>query len=71
MFIKHAGFIKDRLVLLVLENCQSHLAINVVLALEDGAVLLYFTPHSCHIIQCLGRSVYGPYVMSVDNASNA
>jgi hypothetical protein len=71
-FIKHTRVTKDRPVLLLLDNHQSHLAIKVLdLAKENGAVLLTFPPHTSHKLQSLDRSMYGPFKKFVDSASDA
>jgi hypothetical protein len=68
-FIKHTRVTKDRPVLLLLDNHQSHLAVNVLdLAKENGVVLLSFPPHTSHNLQPLDRSVYGPSKKFVNNA---
>jgi hypothetical protein len=71
-FIKHTRVTKDRPVLLLLDNHQSHLVIKVlVLAKENGAVLLSFPPHISRKLQPLDRSVYGPFKKFVNCASDA
>jgi hypothetical protein len=61
-FIKHTKVTKDRPVLLLLDNHQSHLAVKVLdLAKENGVVVLSFPPHISHKLQPLYRSVYGDF----------
>jgi hypothetical protein len=48
-FIKHTRLTNDRLVLLLLDNHQSHLAVNVLyLVKENWVVLLSFPTHTSH-----------------------
>jgi hypothetical protein len=71
-FIKHTRIAKDRPVLLLLDNHQSHLAVKVLdLAKENGVVLLSFPPHTSHKQQPSDRSVYGYFKKLVNNASDA
>jgi hypothetical protein len=71
-FIKHTRVTKDRSVLLLLDNHQSHLAVKVLdLAKENGVVLLSFPSHTSHKLQPLDRSVNGPFKKFVNNASDA
>jgi hypothetical protein len=70
-FIKHTRVTKDRPMLLLLENHQSHLAVKVFdLAKENWVVLLSFPPHTSHKLQTLDRSVYGQFKKLVNNSSD-
>jgi hypothetical protein len=71
-FIKYTRVTKDRPVLHLLDNHQSHLAVKVLdLAKENGVVLLSFPPHTSHKLQPLDRSVYGTFKKFVKNTSDA
>jgi hypothetical protein len=71
-FIKHTRVTKDRPVLHLLDNHQSHLAVTVLdLAKENGVVLLSFPPHTSDKLQLLDRSVYGPFKKFVNSESDA
>ncbi|XP_043212195.1 SH3 domain-containing protein C23A1.17-like [Amphibalanus amphitrite] len=60
-FVKHTRCSKERPVLLLLDNHESHLGVEAVTyAKENGVVLLSFPPHCSHKLQPLDRSVYGP-----------
>ncbi|CAH2016563.1 unnamed protein product [Acanthoscelides obtectus] len=60
-FVKHTGCSKERPVLLLLDNHDSHLSIDSLDYLkENGVTVLSFPPHCSHKLQPLDRSVYGP-----------
>ena len=60
-FIHHSNCSKERPVLLLMDNHQSHITIDSLnLAKENGIHLLTFPPHCSHKLQPLDRSVYGP-----------
>ncbi|XP_063594808.1 uncharacterized protein LOC134771775 [Penaeus indicus] len=61
-FIQHTRCTKERKVLLVLDNVESHITITSIdLARENGVVLLTLPPHTSHRLQPLDRAVYGPF----------
>ena len=61
-FIQHTRCTKERKVLLVLDNVESHITIRSIdLARENGVVLLTLPPHTSHRLQPLDRAVYGPF----------
>jgi hypothetical protein len=71
-FIKNTGVTNDRLVLLLLDNHQSHLAVKVLdLGKENGLVLLFSPPYTSHKLQYFDRSVYGAFKTFVKSASDA
>lgn len=71
-FIKHTRVSKEKPVLLLLDNHQSHLNIAVIdLAKDNGVVLLSFPPHTSHKLQPLDRSVFGPFKKFVNSSSDA
>ncbi|GBP86800.1 hypothetical protein EVAR_99880_1 [Eumeta japonica] len=60
-FAKHAKPSKDRPLLLLLDNHDSHLSIEVLDYFKDnGVTVLSFPSHCSHKLQPLDRSVYGP-----------
>lgn len=68
-FIKHVKCSKDKPVLLLLDNHETHLNINVIQeAKNNGVVLLSFPPHCSHRLQPLDVSVYGPFKASYNRA---
>ncbi|CAH1979615.1 unnamed protein product [Acanthoscelides obtectus] len=57
-FVKHTGCSKERPVLLLLDNHDSHLSIDSLDYLkENGVTVLSFPPHCSHKLQPLDRSV--------------
>jgi len=61
-FIQHTRCTKDRSVLLILDNVESHITIKTIdLARENGVVLLTLPPHTSHRLQPLDRAVNGPF----------
>ncbi|KAJ8964234.1 hypothetical protein NQ314_005063 [Rhamnusium bicolor] len=60
-FIHHARCSKERPVLLLLDNHESHLSVPALdICKENGVTVLSFPPHCSHKLQPLDRSVYGP-----------
>ncbi|XP_043234053.1 uncharacterized protein LOC122387709 [Amphibalanus amphitrite] len=60
-FVKHAKPSKERPVLLLMDNHESHMSLALIMeAREAGVVILTFPPHCSHRLQPLDVSVYGP-----------
>lgn len=60
-FVKHARSSQEKPVLLLLDNHESHLALQgITFCKENGVVVLSLPPHCSHKLQPLDRSVYGP-----------
>jgi hypothetical protein len=60
-FAKHAKPTPENPVLLLLDNHESHIAVDVLdFCKEVGIVLLTFPPHCSHKLQPLDLTVYGP-----------
>ena len=60
-FVKVAKPSKDRPVLLLLDNHDSHLSVRVLeYAKANGVVMLSFPPHCSHKLQPLDCSIFGP-----------
>ena len=65
-FMKHFVSVtkctKEKPVLLLLDNHDSHVSLDLVdYCRENGVVLVTFPPHCSHKLQPLDRSVYGPF----------
>lgn len=60
-FLKHVNSSKDKKILLILDNHESHLSIRIIeKARENNIIMLTFPPHTSHKLQPLDRSVFGP-----------
>ena len=71
-FFKHTKCSKDRPVILILDNHDSHISIETIdLSKENGVTLLTLPPHCSRKLQPLDRSVYGPLKTFYNQAANA
>jgi hypothetical protein len=71
-FLKHTRCTKERLVLLILDNHDSHLSLDgIELCRESGIIILSLPPHCSHKLQPLDRSVYGPFKKYVNSMFDA
>lgn len=71
-FVRHTKASKDRPVLLLLDNHDSHLSVEGLTYCKDnGVTVLSFPPHCSHKLQPLDRSVYGPLKKYVNSACDA
>lgn len=71
-FVKHVGCSKERPVLLLLDNHDSHLSVAALDYLKSkGVTALSFPAHCSHKLQPLDRSVYGPLKHYVNSASDS
>lgn len=66
VFLKHFVDIvkptKDKTVLIILDNHESHISVEAIsFAKDNGIVLLTMPPHTSHKLQPLDRTVFGPY----------
>ncbi|CAK1588432.1 unnamed protein product [Parnassius mnemosyne] len=60
-FVKYVKPSKEKPVLLLLDNHDSHLSIEVLdYFKENGVTVLSFPPHCSHKLQPLDRTIYGP-----------
>lgn len=71
-FIAHTRCTKDRPVLLIMDNHESHCSLSAVTtAKENGIIILTLPPHTSHRMQPLDRTVFGPmkgfYNAATDN----
>lgn len=61
-FIKHVKPSKDKKVLLLLDNHESHITIEAInKARNNGILMLTLPPHTSHKLQPLDRCVFGPF----------
>lgn len=71
-FVSHVRPNREKPVLLLLDNHDSHTAYKTVkYAKDNGVVLLSFPPHCSHRLQPLDRSVYGPLKKYMTSAQDA
>lgn len=70
-FIKYVRCSKDSMVLMLLDNHDSHISVaSLNLAKNNGIVLLTFPPHTSHKLQPLDRTVYGPFKKYYSSAAD-
>ncbi|CAM1313489.1 Uncharacterised protein g6278 [Pycnogonum litorale] len=68
-FVKHVRPSKEKPVLLILDNHDSHLGLETLTyAKENGVVMLSFPPHTSHKLQPLDVTVYGPFKNYIGDA---
>ncbi|XP_018308648.1 uncharacterized protein [Mycetomoellerius zeteki] len=68
-FFRYVGPSKEKLVLLLLDNHESHLSIEALDYLKENGIIVLSFPHRCsHMLQPLDRSVYGPLKKYVNTA---
>ncbi|KAJ8967719.1 hypothetical protein NQ314_002665 [Rhamnusium bicolor] len=61
-FVRNVKCTRERPVLLLLDNHDTHLSIEALNFLKNnGVCVLSFPPHCSHKLQPLDRSVYGPF----------
>ena len=61
-FIHHTRCTKDRPVLLILDNVESHISLEAIdLARENGVIMVTIPPHTSHRLQPLDCAVYRPF----------
>ena len=71
-FIKHTKCSKDRPVILILDNHDSHISIETIDFYKENCVTLLTLPSHCsHKLQPLDRSVYGSFKAFYNQAANA
>ena len=71
-FIDHTRATKEKPVLLLMDNHDSHISIEGIdLAKKNGVVLLTFPPHCSHKLQPLDVSVYSPLKRYYNDACNS
>nr|XP_047133687.1 uncharacterized protein LOC124811672 isoform X1 [Hydra vulgaris] len=71
-FVKYARSRKERPVLLLLDNHDSHLSVEALdYFKENGVSVCSFPPHCSHKLQPLDRSVFGPFKKYTNTACDA
>ncbi|GBL92630.1 hypothetical protein AVEN_123801-1 [Araneus ventricosus] len=71
-FVKYARSSKDRPVLLLLDNHDSHLSIEALnFFKENGVTVCSFPPHCSHKLQPLHCTVFGPFKKYINTACDA
>lgn len=67
----HTGSSKERRILILLDNHESHCTIEtIVFCRDNGITLLSFPPHTSHRLQPLDVAVYGPFKAHLKSAFN-
>ncbi|KAB0802144.1 hypothetical protein PPYR_04330 [Photinus pyralis] len=70
-FIEHARPSKEKPVLLILDNHESHVSVAVIeKARVSGIKMLTFPPHTSHRLQPLDRTVFGSFKSHYNRAVN-
>lgn len=70
-FQKHSRSSKEHPVLIILDNHESHTALEAILyCRENGIELLTFPPHTSHRLQPLDVAVFGAFKANVKSAMN-
>lgn len=68
-FVQHSRATKERPVLLILDNHESHVSIEALTyARDNGVVMLALPPHCSHRLQPLDRTIYGPLKTNYNRA---
>lgn len=71
-FAKHARSSREKPVLLILDNHESHLSLKgISFCKENGVVVISLPPHCSHKLQPLDRSVYGPLKKYINSACDS
>ena len=71
-FIENTRASKEKPVLLLMDNHDSHVSIEAIqLAKNNGVIMLTFPPHCSHKLQPLDISVYGPLKRYFNDACNS
>lgn len=61
-FIQYVKCSKEHMVLIILDNHESHISVaSLNWAKDNGIVLLTFPPHTSHKLQPLDQAVFGPF----------
>ncbi|KAF5278025.1 hypothetical protein FQR65_LT15826 [Abscondita terminalis] len=67
----HTGSSKERRILILLDNHESHCTIEtIVFCRDNGITLLSFPPHTSHRLQPLDIAVFGPFKAHLRSAFN-
>ena len=67
--IRHTRCSKERKVLLILDNHESHISLHAIqLARANGIVMLTIPPHTSYRLQPLDKTVFGPFKSSYNRS---
>lgn len=70
-FIKFTRPSKERPVIVLMDNHESHISVPAIrLAKENGVILVTLHPHTSNKIQPLDKSVFGPFKTYFNQAAN-
>nr|CAI5856007.1 unnamed protein product [Callosobruchus analis] len=70
-FIKFARPSKERPVIILMDNHESHISVpEIRLAKENGVILVTLHPHTSNKMQPLDKSVFGPFKTYFNQAAN-
>lgn len=70
-FIKYAKPTKERPVILLMDNHESHISVSAIqLAKDNGVKLITLHPHTSNHMQPLDKSVFGPFKTYFNTAAN-
>nr|CAI5825039.1 unnamed protein product [Callosobruchus analis] len=70
-FIKFARPSKERPVIILMDNHESHISVPAIrLAKENGVILVTLHPHTSKKMQPLDKSVFGPFKTYFNQAAN-
>lgn len=70
-FIKFAKPTKEKPVLLIMDNHETHISIDIIeKAVSNGIVLLTLPPHTSDNLQPLDRCVFGPFKAQYNKAAD-
>nr|CAI5826562.1 unnamed protein product [Callosobruchus analis] len=70
-FIKFARPSKERPVIILMDNHESHISVPAIrLAKENGVILVTLHPHTSNKMQPLDKSVFGPFKTYFNQAAN-
>ncbi|GBP40289.1 hypothetical protein EVAR_83979_1 [Eumeta japonica] len=70
-FIKYAKPTKERPVILIMDNHESHISISAIqMAKDNGVKLITLHPHTSNHMQPLDKSVFGPFKTYFNTAAN-
>ncbi|KAB0805686.1 hypothetical protein PPYR_02656 [Photinus pyralis] len=71
-FAKHSRASKEKPVLLLLDNHESHLSLKgITFCKDNGVIVMSLPPHCSHKLQPLDRSVYGPLKKYINTACDS
>lgn len=70
-FIKYAKPTKERPVIILMDNHESHISVSAIqMAKDNGVKLITLHPHTSNHMQPLDKSVFGPFKTYFNTAAN-